>query len=118
PGGNVTGTANLSLGGKQLELIRQLVPRIAKLAVLVNPTNAGAAPLLANITEAAHSFRISVVVVEVSRAEDFPDAFAALRNAHPDGLMVLVEPMIGSNGRQMILLQDSARCAHTSQQPR
>ena len=101
PGGNVTGTANLPLGDKQLELIRQLVPRIAKLAVLVNPTNAGAAPLLANIADAASSFRISVVVVEVSRAEDIPGALAAIRNARPDALMVLVEPMIGSNGGQI-----------------
>src|SRR6266487_4800119 len=53
PGGNVTGTANLLLGGKQLELIRQLVPRVTKLAVLVNPTNAGASPIVANITNAA-----------------------------------------------------------------
>jgi len=109
PGGNVTGTANLLLGGKQLEMIRQLVPRIAKLAVLVNPTNAGAGPLVADITDAARSFRISVVIVEVSRAEDFPDAFSKLRRARPDGLMVLVEPMIGSNGKQIIDFAAGAR---------
>jgi len=101
PGGNVTGTANLLLGDKQLELIRQLVPRVAKLAVLANPTNAGTGLLLANITDAARGFRISVVVVEVSRAEDFPGAFAAIRNARPDVLMVLIEPVIGSNGKQI-----------------
>ncbi len=101
PGGNVTGTANLLLGGKQLELIRQIVPRVAKLAVLANPTNAGTSPLVADITNAARSFGISVVVVEVSRAEDFPGAFAAIRNARPDVLMVLIEPMIGSNGSQI-----------------
>ncbi len=44
PGGNVTGTTNMLLGGKQVELIRELVPRVAKLGVLINPTNAGAAP--------------------------------------------------------------------------
>jgi putative tryptophan/tyrosine transport system substrate-binding protein len=101
PGGNVTGTANLLLGDKQLELIRQLVPSVAKVAVLGNPTNAGTAPLLANITDAARGFHISVVVVEVSRTEDFPGAFAAIRNARPDVLMVLVEPMIGSSGKQI-----------------
>jgi putative tryptophan/tyrosine transport system substrate-binding protein len=109
PGGNVTGTANLLLGDKQLELIRQLVPRIAKLAVLVNPTNAGADPIIANITDAARSFRIGVVVVEVSRAEDFPGAFSELRRARPDALMVLVEPMIGSNSKQIIDFAASAR---------
>ena len=109
PGGNVTGTSNLSLGGKHVELIRELVPRIGKLAVLANPTNPGAAPPLADITNAAHKFQIDVVVVEVSRAEDFPNAFAALRNARPDGLMVLVEPMIGSNGKQITDFAASAK---------
>src|SRR5207248_3618141 len=41
PGGNVTGTTNLLLGGKQVELIRELVSRAVKLAMLVNPSNAG-----------------------------------------------------------------------------
>jgi len=102
PGGNVTGTANLPLGAKQVQLIREVVPGVAKLAVLANPTNAGAGPVLADITEAARSFGISVVVVEVTRTEDFPKAFAAIRSAHPDGLMVLVEPIIGANRKQII----------------
>jgi putative ABC transport system substrate-binding protein len=41
PGGNVTGTTNLPLGGKQVDLMREVVPRVAKLAILANPTNAG-----------------------------------------------------------------------------
>ena len=58
PGGNVTGTTNMLLGGKQVELIRELVPHVAKLGVLINPTNAGAAPVLANMTDTARSFGI------------------------------------------------------------
>ncbi len=64
PGANVTGTAYLPLGGKQVELIR---------------------------------------------AEDFPKAFAAIRDAHPDALMVLVEPLIGAHGKQIV---DFAALAH------
>src|SRR5205814_9909573 len=41
PGGNVTGTTNLSVAAKHVELIRELVPRAVKLAMLVNPSNAG-----------------------------------------------------------------------------
>jgi len=41
-GGNITGTMNLPLGGKRVQLIREVVPRVAKLAILANPTNAGA----------------------------------------------------------------------------
>jgi putative ABC transport system substrate-binding protein len=100
PGGNVTGTANLPLGAKQVQLIREVAPGVAKLAVLANPTNAAAVPIIADITDAARSFGISVV--EVSRGDDFPKAFAATRSARPDALMVLVEPMIGANGKQIL----------------
>ncbi len=55
PGGNVTGTTNMLLGGKQVELIRELLPRVAKLGVIVNPTNAGAGPVLTNMTDTARS---------------------------------------------------------------
>ena len=109
PGGNVTGTSNLPLGAKQLELIRSLVPQIASVAVIVNPTNAGVAPILAGITDAARGFGIGVDVVDVSRTEDFPRAFAALRSAHPDALMVLVEPLIGAYGKQIVEFAAMAR---------
>jgi putative ABC transport system substrate-binding protein len=102
PGGNVTGTMNVPLGSKQVQLIREVVPRVAKLAVLANPTNALATVILSEIADAARTFGINVVVVEVSRTDDFPKAFAAIRSARPDALMVLVEPVIGSRRKQII----------------
>jgi putative ABC transport system substrate-binding protein len=69
PGGNVTGTSNISLGGKQVEMIRELIPRLGKIAILYNPTNAGAAPTLAELTTVARSFNIGVVGAEVTRIE-------------------------------------------------
>jgi putative ABC transport system substrate-binding protein len=97
PGGNVTGTTNLPLGGKQVDLIRELVPGVAKLAILANPTNAGAASFVAAMTEASRKFNISVVAAEVTRAEDFANAFMVIRNARPGGLLVAVEPLIGKH---------------------
>jgi putative ABC transport system substrate-binding protein len=99
PGGNVTGTTSMipDLGAKQVDLLRELVPRLAKLGVLANPTNAGTPPLLANVNEAARRFNISVVVAEVTRTEDFDKAFGVLRDARPDALLVMVEPLIGLN---------------------
>ena len=102
PGGNVTGIMNVPLGSKQVQLIREIVPRVAKLAVLANPTNALATVILSEIADAARTFGINVVVVEVSRTEDLPKAFATIRGARPDALMVLVEPMIGGNRKQII----------------
>jgi putative ABC transport system substrate-binding protein len=99
PGGNVTGTTSMvpDLGVKQVELLRQLVPGLARLGVLANPTNAGVPPSLANVNEAARRFSISVVVAEVTRAEDFDQALGLLRDARLDALLVLIEPMIFMN---------------------
>ena len=99
PGGNVTGTTSMApeLGLKQVELLRQLIPGLARLGVLANPTNAGAAPLLATVNEEARRFNISVVVAEVTRAADFDKAFGLLRDARLDALFVMVEPLIGLN---------------------
>jgi len=111
PGGNVTGTTSMipELGAKQVQLFRELVPRVAKLGILVNPTNAGAAPLLANVADAARSFNISLVTAEVTRAEDFTNAFTVLRNARLDGLLVMVEPLIFVNRAQVMDFAASAR---------
>jgi len=109
PGGNVTGTANLPLGGKHVDLMREVLPRITRLAVLVNPTNAGARPFVANMTEAARSSNIDVTIVEVSRPEDFLQAYAAIRNARADWLHVLDEPMISSRRAEWVEFAATAR---------
>ena len=111
PGDNVTGTTSMipELGAKQIQLFRELVPRVTKLAILCNPTNAGVAPLLENVTNTARRFNISTVVAEVSRAEDFAKAFSVLRNARADGFLVMVEPLISAHIYQVIGFADSAR---------
>jgi putative ABC transport system substrate-binding protein len=109
PGGNVTGTMNLPLGGKQVDLLREVVPRVAKLAILANPTNAGAPSFVAAMTDAASRSNISVVVAEVTRAEDFRTAFTVIRNARPDGLLVMVEPLIGTRIAEVFEFAASTR---------
>ncbi len=101
PGGNVTGTTNLPYGGKHVDLLRELVPRVARVAILVNPTNPGAAPTVDAASEAARKYDIDVAVAEVKRAEDFPSAFAKIRSAHADGLIVAIEPLIGTHGAEV-----------------
>jgi len=104
PRGNVTGTTSMvpELGFKQVEILRQLVPGLARLGVLANPTNAGTPPLLANVNEAARQINVSVVVAEVTRAEDFDKALAMLRDARPDALLVMIEPMIFLNRARVL----------------
>src|SRR5438552_14559787 len=69
PGGNVTGTTNVPLGGKHVDLIRELTPLVTKVAILVNPTNPGATTLVSTAKEAANQYGIATVVVEVTRVE-------------------------------------------------
>jgi putative ABC transport system substrate-binding protein len=109
PGGNVTGTSNILLGGKLVELLHELVPRLGTLAVLANPTNAGVPPALADIADAARRFNITVNLVPATRNEDFPDAFAMIRNARPDALLVLVEPLIAAHRAEVIDFATRAR---------
>jgi putative ABC transport system substrate-binding protein len=109
PGGNVTGTANLPLGGKHIELMREVVPRLTRLAILVNPTNAGARSFVANMTEAARISNIDVTIVEVSRSEDFPRAYGVIQNAHAEWLHVLDEPVISARRTEWVEFAVSAR---------
>jgi putative ABC transport system substrate-binding protein len=99
PGGNVTGSTSQvpELGSKQVELLRELIPGLARLGVLVNPTNSGTPLTIANLTAAARQFHVSLTIAEVTRAEDFDGALRLLGGARVDALFVMVEPMIGLN---------------------
>jgi putative ABC transport system substrate-binding protein len=109
PGGNVTGTTNLLLGGKQVELIRELVPRAVKLAMLVNPSNAGTRTYVTDATETCRLLNCGMAVAEVTLDEEFPSAFATIRNLRPDALLVMDEPMIGKHRAEVIAFAASAR---------
>jgi len=111
PGGNLTGTTSMvpDSGAKQVELLRQLIPGLAKMGVLLNPTNAGHSSALANITDTARAHNIRLVAVEVTRAADFDKAFAILRDAHPDALFVMMEPLIGANRASILQFAASQR---------
>jgi len=90
------------LGVKQVELLRQLIPGLAKLGVLANPMNAGTPPLLADVSEAARRADIRVVVAEVTRVEDFDKAFGSLRDAKPEAIFVMMEPLIGQHRERVL----------------
>jgi putative tryptophan/tyrosine transport system substrate-binding protein len=96
PGGNITGMSNLraELISKQLEFLKETVPQSTRIAVLANPASPGHAPLLHNLTVAAEALKLSVHVVELRRAEELDDAFAAMVQAGADALFVFAEPQL------------------------
>jgi putative ABC transport system substrate-binding protein len=108
PGGNVTGTTNLSYAGKQIGSVRELVPRAGKLVILLNPANANARTYVTDAMEAGRKLNLSISVAEIARAEDFPNAFAMIRETRPDALLVMGDPFIGEHRAEVFAFAASA----------
>jgi putative ABC transport system substrate-binding protein len=90
PGGNVTGITNLSseLGGKRLELFKEAVPKLARVAVLYVPASAAGDREVKEAQAVARALGLTLQVWEVRAADDFERVFAALIKQRPDGLYV------------------------------
>ena len=92
PGGNVTGVTTLGreLGGKRLELLKEAVPKLARVAVLYDPANP---PSLHEVKELlpadARALKLTIEPWEIRAVDDFDKVFAALNKQRPDGLYVL-----------------------------
>jgi ABC-type uncharacterized transport system substrate-binding protein len=97
PGGNITGLAGLGaeLSGKRLEILKQVVPQLSRVALLLNPTLGGSAA--GNVREtqrAAQALGVAVQVLEVRRPEDIEGAFAAVPQAGAGALLLLTDPWV------------------------
>ena len=91
PGGNVTGltTLNTELGGKRLELLKEAVPKLARVTVLYNPTSPGATrEVKEDLPPAARTLGLALRTWEVRAAEELDKVFAGISKDHPDGLYV------------------------------
>jgi putative ABC transport system substrate-binding protein len=103
PGGNVTGLTLLSreLGGKRLELLKEAVPKVARVAVLYDPANrAQVLEVKEVLPVAARSLGLTIQPWEVRAADDFDKVFAALSKERPDGLYVLGGPLMFVNEKR------------------
>jgi ABC-type uncharacterized transport system substrate-binding protein len=91
PGGNVTGLTLLSreLGGKRLELFKEAVPKLARVAVLYDPAIPGTTrEVKEDLPVAARALRLTIQPWEVRAADGFEKVFAALSKERPDGIYV------------------------------
>ena len=96
PGGNITGLSSMApdLVGKQLELLKEVVPRLSRVALLWNPANASSAPQLREAEGAARVLRVRLQPLEVRGPDDFESAFAAMTRERVGGLLVLNDPIL------------------------
>jgi putative ABC transport system substrate-binding protein len=104
PGGNVTGVTNLNreLGGKRLELLKEAVPKVARVAVLYDPTAQGIVLEVKEVLPvAARALGLTVRSWEVRDADGFERVFAALSKERPDGLYVPSGALMLGNGKRI-----------------
>jgi putative ABC transport system substrate-binding protein len=104
PGGNVTGLSALSpeLSGKRLGLLREVIPGLARVAIIWNPDVRGALFDYKETEAAARSMRLQLQSVEVSRSEDLERAFLIVTNQRAQALIVQTpNPVLFANRSQI-----------------
>jgi putative ABC transport system substrate-binding protein len=104
PGGNVTGLTILTteLGGKRLELFKEAVPRLARVAVIYDPGVSNHVLQLKAVQTAARPLGLTVRSWEVRGVNDFEKVFAALGKERPDGLYVPPGPLHTTNRNRIV----------------
>jgi putative ABC transport system substrate-binding protein len=106
PGGNVTGLSNLAegLSAKWLELLTETGPGITRVGVLIEPRGSAHATFLREIKTAGQRAGIAVIRLEVQGRDDIERAFATLRRARAQGLIVLPNPITLAQQTQIVEL--------------
>ena len=106
PGGNITGFANFehTMGGKWLETLKEVAPRVTRVAVILNPGNAALPGQLRTIETAAPALGIQVVAAPVRSAADIERGIAAFA-ARPNGGLVVLTDFITQTHRDLIVTQ-------------
>jgi putative ABC transport system substrate-binding protein len=104
PGGNVTGLTTLSreLGGKRLELLKEAVPKLVRVAVLYDPATPVVLEVKDVLPAAARALGLTVRYWEVRGVDDFEKVFAALSKEDPDGLYGTSSPLLVPNQKRIV----------------
>jgi putative tryptophan/tyrosine transport system substrate-binding protein len=99
PGGNVTGLSDFHGGviTKRLEVLKDVVPLMSRLAVLLNPANRSNPLQLKDIQAAAPAFHVKIIPLEVKGPEDIDDTFATIRKERPGALLVVGDRLFATH---------------------
>jgi putative tryptophan/tyrosine transport system substrate-binding protein len=104
PCGNVTGLTNLApeLAGKRLELLKEAVPKVARVAALYDPAlRASVLQVKEVLPVAARALKLTIQPWEIRGTDDFERVFAAMRKERPDGLYVSGGPLMNTNQKRI-----------------
>src|SRR5262245_18539415 len=111
PGGNITGLATLSpeISGKQLELLKEIVPKLSRVGVLGDVTRPGNPQALREINVAADAFGVKIQYLEVLDPKDIETAFRAASKGHSDAILTLATAVLTSHRKELIDLAAKSR---------
>ena len=111
PGGNITGLSTLApeISGKHLELLKEILPRLFRVAVLGNSTEPGNALLLKEMELAAGALKVQLNYLEVRDPEDVEIAFSTIKKDRADAFNVLRNPITATRRKQIVDLAAKSR---------
>ena len=104
PGGNITGLSTHApeISGKQLELLKEIVPRLSRVAALGSSTHPGTAQSLKEMELAAGAFKVQLQYLDVLDPKDIETAFGAASKGRADAVLVLTSVVTNSHRRQIV----------------
>jgi len=119
PGGNITGLAALApeMSGKQLDLLKQIVPKLSRVAVIGNSNVPGDAQALRETVLAAGSFDVYLRYLDVPDPKDIETVFRAAAKGRADAVLVLGNPILNAHRKQIVELAVKHRLPATYARP-
>jgi putative ABC transport system substrate-binding protein len=111
PGGTITGLSTLSpeIFGKQLELLKEIVPRLSRVAVLGDSAEPGHAQEFRETEGAARALRVQLQYLDVHSANDIEKAFRVARSGRADAVLALSSAVLFTHRRQVVDLAGKSR---------
>jgi putative tryptophan/tyrosine transport system substrate-binding protein len=115
PGGNITGLSSLApeLSGKQLELLKEILPKLSRVAVLGSSTRPGTAQTLKETELAAGVFGVKVLYLDLISPKDIETGFREAREGRTDAMLILSSPIFSSQRTQLVDLAAKSRIPAT-----
>jgi putative ABC transport system substrate-binding protein len=119
PGGNITGLAALApeMAGKQLELLKEILPRLSRVAVIGNSTNPGDAQALRETVLAAGSVEVYLRYLDVLDPNDVESVFRAAAKGRADAVLMLGNPILNARRKQIVDLAVKHKLPATYSRP-
>ena len=109
PGGNITGETNIDLSGKRFQLLKELVPRLRRVAVVRNPYDPTNLAEWRVMETAAHPIGIALLAIDLRSADQIDDVLKALPGLRADAIVMLNDPVMLSNVARIVRLVAAQR---------